>query len=786
MIRPDPQAPTTSAIVGRGVADESAHLHVSGTALFVDDLPEPHGTVHVALGLSRVAHGRIRSIDPAPLAQLPGVLAVLTAAQIPGENNCGTILKDEPILAEDLVTYVGQPILAVIASDRASARLAASRVADVVCIDPLPAVLDHRAAHAAGDYVIAPQHLERSTDTDVGSAIASAPHRLRGTFDVGGQEHFYLESQVTLVVPGDQGLLVRTSTQHPTEVQKLVAKSLGVPNNAVRVECRRMGGGFGGKESQAAQYACIAAIASDAMGRPAKLRLDRGDDDLSTGKRHGFWYEYDVGYDDDGRILGYELTMVSQAGHSADLSAPVLTRAMCHVDNAYWLPNVAIHGFAARTNIQSSTAFRGFGGPQGALVTEVIVDTIARHLHQDPLDVRRRNFYGTHSHVRPGEPGNVTPYGQEIHDNVIEPLVAQLEQSSEYRTRRLAVDVHNAGGGVVKRGLALTPVKFGISFNLSHFNQAGALVHVYTDGSVLVNHSATEMGQGVNTKVRQVVAQELGISLNHVRSSATDTDKVANTSATAASTGSDMNGKAAQQAAQRIRERLTVVAADRLHVPEADIVFAGDRAHAGDKSISFVEVVAAAYVERVQLWADGFYATPGLHWHPTAMKGHPFFYFCYGAAVSEVAIDTLTGESRVLRADLLYDVGRSLNPAIDIGQVEGAFVQGMGWLTMEQLLWDQDTGRLLTMAPTTYKIPTANDVPADFRVELFENASSVDTIHLSKAVGEPPLLLAFSVLLAIRDAISSVGGHRVDPQLRAPATPEEILRVVREVRAADR
>jgi xanthine dehydrogenase large subunit len=348
------------------------------------------------------------------------------------------------------------------------------------------------------------------------------------------------------------------------------------------------------------------------------------------------------------------------------------------------------------------------------------------------------------------------------------------------------VDVHNAGGGVVKRGLALTPVKFGISFNLSHFNQAGALVHVYTDGSVLVNHSATEMGQGVNTKVRQVVAQELGISLNHVRSSATDTDKVANTSATAASTGSDMNGKAAQQAAQRIRERLTVVAADRLHVPEADIVFAGDRAHAGDKSISFVEVVAAAYVERVQLWADGFYATPGLHWDPTAMKGHPFFYFCYGAAVSEVAIDTLTGESRVLRADLLYDVGRSLNPAIDIGQVEGAFVQGMGWLTMEQLLWDQDTGRLLTMAPTTYKIPTANDVPADFRVELFENASSVDTIHLSKAVGEPPLLLAFSVLLAIRDAISSVGGHRVDPQLRAPATPEEILRVVREVRSADR
>jgi xanthine dehydrogenase large subunit len=770
-----------SAVVGLPVADESTRLHVTGSADFVDDLPDADGTVHVALALSPVAHGRINSIDTESVRSLPGVVAVLTGADVPGENNCGTIFHDEPILAAVEVTYVGQPILAVAAVDRAAARRAAARAVEMITIEPLPAVLDFRQACRDGDYVIAPMHLERATGAGISSALAAAPHRLQGSFDVGGQEHFYLETHTALAIPGDDGLVVRTSTQHPTEVQKLVAQALGVAGHAVRVECRRLGGGFGGKESQAAQFACIAALVATATGRVAKLRLDRVDDDLITGKRHAFWYEYDVGFDDDGRILGLEVTLVAQAGHSADLTGPVLTRAMCHVDNAYWLPNVAIHGFAARTNIQSSTAFRGFGGPQGALITEIVLDSVARRLGLDALDVRQRNFYGT---GRPGDRGNVTPYGQVVDDNVIEPLVLRLAATSDYRARRIAVDLFNGTSPIIKHGLALTPVKFGISFNLSHFNQAGALVHVYTDGSVLVNHSATEMGQGVNTKVRQVVAQELGIPLSRVRSTATDTDKVANTSATAASTGSDMNGKAAQEAARRIRTRLADVAAGLLGGAAGDVEFRDGQVLAGTASAPFTAVVSAAYLQRVQLWSDGFYATPGLHWDPATMQGHPFFYFCYGAAVSEVAIDTLTGESRLIRADLLYDVGRSLNPAIDIGQVEGAFVQGMGWLTMEQLAWDERSGRLQTLAPTTYKIPTANDLPLDLRVALFENASAVDTVHLSKAVGEPPLLLAFSVLLAIRNAISSVAGHRVDPPLRAPATPEEILRVVTEVRRA--
>ena len=770
----------TSAVVGLPVPEESAELHVRGAAAFVDDVAEPRGTLHVALVLSPVARGVMTSVDVS--AAREGVVAVLGAADIPGENNCGTILHDEPILADGLVTYAGQPVLAVVAVDRASARRAADAIARTIQVEPRPAVLDHRSAHAAGDLVIPPMLIERVTDAHPQAAIASAPHRLHGTFDVGGQEHFYLESHASLVVPRDDGgMSVLCSTQHPTEVQKLVASSLGLASNRVHVECRRMGGGFGGKESQAAQFACIAAVAARVTGRPVKIRMDRAEDNAVTGKRHGFWFEYDVGYDDSGRVLGLDVTLVSQAGHSADLSGPVLTRAMCHVDNAYWLPNVVIRGYAARTNIQSSTAFRGFGGPQGALVTEYVLDSIARHLGLDPLDVRLRNLYGDHPPEAAGDAGIVTPYGQVVDDNIIRPLIAELLESSDYRARRAAVAEFNAGSPVLKRGIALTPVKFGISFNLTQFNQAGALVHVYVDGSVLVNHSATEMGQGVNTKVRQVVAQELGVPLERVRSTATATDKVANTSATAASTGSDMNGKAAQAAARRIRDRIAVVVADRAGGRPADVVFADGLVSVNGTSMTFAQAASAAYAARTQLWSDGFYATPGLHWDGETMQGHPFFYFCYGAAVSEVMIDTLTGESRVLRADLLHDVGRSLNPAVDIGQVEGAFIQGMGWLTMEELRWDEGSGRLLTSAPTTYKIPTANDTPLDLRTRLFDSAGAVDTIHRSKAVGEPPLLLAFSVFLAIRDAVAAAGDGSV-PSLRAPATPEEILWAVHSAR----
>ena len=694
---------------------------------------------------------------------------------MPGENDCGTIVRDEPILADGLVSYAGQPVAAVIGVDPAAARAGAVALSAGLAVDEGLAALDPRAAHEAGDHVLPPMRMERLTTGPVDVTVSSAPHRLTGTFASGAQEHFYLETQAALVIPLDDGaVLVHSSTQHPTEVQKLVARSLGLRAGRVRVLCRRMGGGFGGKESQAAQIACIAAVAAQRLGRPVKLRLDRTTDNLVTGKRHAFDSEFDVGYDDEGRILGLRLSMVSQAGHSADLSGPVMARAMCHADSAYWIPDIRIDGYAARTAIQSSTAFRGFGGPQGALVTEYVVDSIARALGRDPLDVRLANLYS------PGR--DVTPYGERVDDNILPEVIARLVETSDYRARRQAIADANRDAPVLLRGLALTPVKFGISFNVSHFNQAGALVHVYVDGSVLVNHSATEMGQGVNTKVRQVVAQELGVPEDWVRSTATDTEKVANTSATAASTGSDMNGQAARAAARTIRDRLTPVAAELLDARPDEVVFADGSVSAGGRSLPFQDVAAAAYLRRLQLWSDGFYATPGLSWDPVTMQGCPFHYFCFGAAVSEVVVDTLTGETRVVRADLLHDVGRSLNPGVDIGQVEGAFVQGVGWLTQEEVRWDPDTGQLLTLAPTTYKLPTAHDVPVDLRTALVDHPAAPDTIHGSKAVGEPPLLLSFSAFLAIRDAISAAGGHAVQPPLDAPATPEAVLRALAAVR----
>jgi xanthine dehydrogenase large subunit len=624
--------------------------------------------------------------------------------------------------------------------------------------------------------VLDPMHLARG---DARAAIAAAPHRLKDTFDVGGQEQFYLEGQISYAIPReDDGMLVHCSTQHPSEMQHIVAHALQLHAHHVQVECRRMGGGFGGKESQSALFACVAAVAAKKLGRPVKLRVDRDDDFLITGRRHCFHYAYEVGYDDDGRVLGAELTMVSRAGFSADLSAPVMTRAICHFDNAYWLPDVAIHGYSGKTHTQSNTAFRGFGGPQGAIAIENILDSIARRLGKDALDVRRANFYGV------GE-RNVTPYGMEVTDNIIAALTEQLVASSDYAARRAEIDRFNAASPVLKRGLALTPVKFGISFNVVHFNQAGALVHIYSDGSILVNHGGTEMGQGLNTKMAQIAAHELGVAFDSVRVTATDTQKVANTSATAASSGADLNGKAVQDAARQLRERLAAFASEKHGGDAGSVRFANGQVVTGGKSFAFSDIVLQAYMARVQLWSDGFYATPGLHWNRETLQGKPFFYFAYGAAVSEVVVDTLTGENKLLRADVLHDAGRSLNPAIDIGQVEGAFIQGMGWLTMEELVWHPKTGLLTTHAPSTYKIPTANDCPPVFNVRLFDGDNPSDTIHRSKAVGEPPLLLPFSVFYAIRDAISAVGGHRVDPPLSAPATSEAVLRAVTAVRAAN-
>jgi xanthine dehydrogenase large subunit len=751
-----------AAVVGSARAHESAHLHVAGAAPYADDIPEVTGTLHAALGLSPLAHGVIEAIDLDRIRALPGVVDVFSAKDLPGDNDCGALVKDDPILAGeagDTLRWLGQPVFAVIATTREAARRAAAKAKDVIRAKALPPLITPQQAHAAKAYVVPPMHMLRG---DARAAIDAAPERITLEFEVGGQEQFYLEGQISYALPAeDGGLKVYCSTQHPSEMQHLVAHALHKPAHAVQVECRRMGGGFGGKESQSALFACVAAVASQRLNKPVKLRIDRDDDFLITGRRHCFAYQIEAGFDAQGRVLGAEVTMLSRAGHSADLSGPVMTRALCHFDNAYWLPDVAMHGFSCKTNTQSNTAFRGFGGPQGAIAIEYVLDSIARRLGRDPLAVRQANFYGK-------DQRNVTPYGQTVRDNIVEELVAELERTSDYAARRAAVAAFNAASPVLKRGLALTPVKFGISFNVVHLNQAGALVHVYTDGSVLVNHGGTEMGQGLNTKVAQVVAHELDVPFEAVRCTATDTHKVANTSATAASTGSDLNGKAAQAAARQIRDRLDAFAAS----------------HPRGREMPFAELVQAAYMARVQLWSDGFYATPGLSWDRSTMQGSPFYYFAYGAAVSEVIVDTLTGEHRLLRADLLHDAGRSLNPAVDIGQIEGGFIQGMGWLTMEELVWHPQTGLLTTHAPSTYKIPTANDAPAVFNTRLFDQPSVAETIHRSKAVGEPPLLLPFSVFFAIRDAVSAVGAHRVDPPLQAPATPEAVLNAITAVKAA--
>ncbi|MGO3711441.1 xanthine dehydrogenase molybdopterin binding subunit [Alcaligenes aquatilis] len=762
----------TAQRVGVSFLHESADLHVSGTATYTDDLPELHGTAHIALGLSEKAHARLLEVDLDAVRQAPGVIAVLTVADIPAANNCGPILHDDPILADGVLHYVGQPIFAVIAKSHDQARRAARL--GKIRYEELPAILTPQEAKAANAGVLPLMSLKQG---DAKKALESAPHRLQGTFQCNGQEQFYLEGQISYAVPKEYGAVhIWCSTQHPSEMQQLVAHCLGVGAHKVHVECRRMGGGFGGKESQSALYACVASVAAVKLQRPIKLRLDRDDDFMITGKRHGFYYEYDIGYDDEGRLLGARLDMTANSGFSADLSGPVATRAICHFDNTYYLSDVDMSALCGRTNTQSNTAFRGFGGPQGALVMEVALDTIARRLGKDPLDVRRINFYGK-------EDRNVTPYDQTVVDNIIHELVAELEETSKYRQRREQIREFNASSPVLKKGLALTPVKFGISFNVPAFNQAGALVHVYRDGTVLVNHGGTEMGQGLNTKVAQVVAHELGLNLEHIRVTATDTTKVANTSATAASTGTDLNGKAAQDAAYQIRQRLTTVAAQLFSVEESSVKFERGQVEIGKQTMPFFQLVEHAYQARVQLWSDGFYATPGLHWDSKVMKGNPFYYFSYGAAVAEVLIDTLTGESRLLRADVLHDVGKSINPALDIGQVEGAFIQGMGWLTTEELVWNAQ-GKLTTHAPSTYKIPAISDCPTDFRVNLFDGRNAMDSIHRSKAVGEPPLLLPFCVFNAIRDAVASVGNDQIEPELNAPATAEAVMRAVAAIRKA--
>lgn len=749
--------------VGTALPHESAHLHVCGSSPYTDDILEPRNLLHAALGLSTHPHARIKRLDLASVLAVEGVICVIGAGQVPGLNNYGAVVQDDPIFASDLVQYVGQPMFAVAAESVSIARQAAL-LANVE-YEPLAAILDPLEALEKKSFVLPSETL---CTGDSAAALQLATHRLNGRLHLGGQDQFYLEGQIAMALPREDGdLLVYSSTQHPAEVQHTVALALGKADNDVAVECRRMGGAFGGKESQPALIACVAALLAHQTGQPVKLRLDRDVDMIVTGKRHDFVIDYDVGFDNDGLVGGVEFTLVARCGMSADLSGPINDRAMFHADNAYFLQNATIVSHRCKTHTVSNTAFRGFGGPQGMFAIEHVMDDIARFLDLDSLDVRRRNFYGTKTR-------NVTPYQQTLEDNVIHDIVAQLEKTADYRGRRAEVDAWNAGNSVLKRGIALTPVKFGISFTTTHLNQAGALVHIYADGSVYLNHGGTEMGQGLFTKVAQVVAQELQVDFDCIKNSATDTTKVPNTSATAASSGSDINGKAAQAAARKIKRRLIRFAAERFAVAEADVHFHNNHVHVGAQVLKFAELIRLAYLARTSLSATGFYATPKVHYDRATFSGRPFYYYAYGAAVSEVIVDTLTGENRLLRVDILHDCGKSLNPALDLGQIEGGFVQGAGWLTTEALWWDAN-GALQTHAPSTYKIPTSSDVPEDFRVTMLESAENrEDSIHRSKAVGEPPLMLALSVFFALRDAIATVKNPH--PQLHAPATPESILR----------
>jgi len=759
--------------VGTPVPHDSAALHVRGEATYTDDIVEPQGLLHLAVGLSPHAHADIRRLDLDAVRAAPGVRAVLTADDIPGENNCGPVLKDDPILAPGRVEYAGQAVFAVAATTVDAARKAV-RLARVD-YDALPPVLDIDEAVEKASFVLPSATLEHG---DSAAAIAAAAHRLRGRCRVGGQDQFYLEGQVAMALPREGGdLFVCSSTQHPGEVQHLVAAAIGKRAKDVVVECRRMGGAFGGKESQAALIACIAAVMAARTGRPCKLRLDRDVDMLMTGKRHDFVIDYDVGFDGDGRIKGIEFRFASRCGYSADLSGAINDRAMFHCDNAYFLPAARIVSHRCKTNTVSNTAFRGFGGPQGMFGIEYVIDDIARHLGKDPLDVRRANFYGV-------DERNRTPYGQVIEDNLIHDIVDRIESDAAYRERVAAVRKFNADNRLLKRGIALTPVKFGISFTATHLNQAGALLHVYTDGTVHINHGGTEMGQGLFVKVAQVVAEELQIDIERIKITASDTSKVPNASATAASSGADLNGKAAQAAARKIRRRLTRFAAEHFRVREDEVAFDNNRVRVGSEVIDFEELVGLAWMARTSLSATGFYRTPKISYDKKTLSGRPFYYYAYGAAVAEVVIDTLTGEYRVLRIDIVHDCGRSLNPAVDLGQIEGGFVQGMGWLTTEELWWSEG-GELGTHAPSTYKIPTSADLPAEFHVRMLESAANrEETIFRSKAVGEPPLMLALSVFFALRDATAAAGDYRKAPPLNAPATPEAVLAAVEAVRSS--
>jgi xanthine dehydrogenase large subunit len=758
--------------VGRSVKHDSADKHVSGEAIYIDDRLEFPNQLHVYARLSDRAHARIVRVDVSPCYAFDGVRIAITHEDIPGLKDIGPLLPGDPLLAIDKVEFVGQPVIAVAARDLETARKAA--MAAIIEYEDLEPVLDVVQAYRNKHFVLDSHTHQRG---DSATALASAAHRIQGTLHIGGQEHFYLETQISSLMPTeDGGMIVYCSTQNPTEVQKLVAEVLDVSMNKIVVDMRRMGGGFGGKETQAASPACLCAVVARLTGQPTKMRLPRMEDMIMTGKRHPFYVEYDVGFDNDGRLHGIQLELAGNCGYSPDLSASIVDRAMFHADNSYYLGDATINGHRCKTNTASNTAYRGFGGPQGMVAIEEVMDAIARHLGKDPLAVRKANYYGKTER-------NVTHYYQTVEHNMLEEMTAELEESSDYAERRKAITAYNANSPILKKGLALTPVKFGISFTASFLNQAGALVHIYTDGSIHLNHGGTEMGQGLNVKVAQVVAEVFQVDIDRVQITATNTDKVPNTSPTAASSGADLNGKAAQNAAEILKQRLVEFAAKHYQCDESRVEFRNGHVRVGEQVISFDTLAQQAWMGQVSLSSTGYYKTPKIFYDRSQARGRPFYYFAFGAACTEVLVDTLTGEYKMLRTDILHDVGASLNPAIDIGQVEGGYIQGMGWLTTEELVWN-DKGKLMTNGPAGYKIPAVADMPADLRVKLVENRKNPeDTVFHSKAVGEPPFMLGIAAWCAIKDAVASLGDYRHQPKIDAPATPERVLWGCEQMRA---
>ena len=763
-------------VVGVPVAHENAALHVTGTALYTDDLIVRHQDVlHAWPVQAPHAHARVQDLRTAPALAVPGVVRVLTAADVPGVNDAGT-KHDEPLFPTE-VMFHGHAVCWVLGETQEAARLGAAAVE--VDYEPLPSLVTVAEAIEAGSFQGAQPTVSRG---DTSTALATAAHRFSGEFEFGGQEHFYLETHASFayVDEGEQ-VLVHCSTQHPTETQEIVAHVLGLHSHEVTVQCLRMGGGFGGKEMQPHGYAAVAALGSVLTGRPVRLRLNRTQDITLSGKRHPYHTRWEAGFDESGRLQALEATVTSDGGWSLDLSEPVLQRTLCHIDNAYWIPHVQVHGRIARTHKTSQTAFRGFGGPQGMLVIEEVMGRCAPLLGLDPTELRHRNLY---------VPGQATPYGQPVrHAERLRTIWTQLLDRAEVERRREEIAAFNAAHPDTKRALAVTPVKFGISFNLTAFNQAGALVHVYKDGSVLINHGGTEMGQGLHTKMRQVAATALGVPMETVRLAPTRTDKVPNTSATAASSGADLNGGAVKNACEQIRDRLAEVAARKFDIHPDDVRFVdGTVTGIGfhDRQMSFAELAHDAYFQRISLWAAGYYRTEGLHWDAARMQGEPFKYFSYGASVSEVEVDGFTGAYRLLRTDIVHDVGDSLSPLIDVGQIEGGFVQGAGWLTLEELRWDESDGphrgRLATQAASTYKLPSFSEMPEEFNVHLFEEATESGVVYGSKAVGEPPLMLAFSVREALREAAAAFGPDRRSVELASPATPEAVFWALQEGR----